>query len=86
MDKQLDPSFGRVEKALGTLLDSISKYNPSTIQAQELGNADAKLAKGLKDCMYTHTPHFQPIYLLYYTETKWMLFRLHAYTPMTIQQ
>lgn len=49
MNKQLDVCFDRVEKALGTLIDSIAKYNPSTNQVQELGNADAELTKGLKD-------------------------------------
>ncbi|KAI3318728.1 hypothetical protein HD806DRAFT_310382 [Xylariaceae sp. AK1471] len=60
MDKQLDACFDRVEKALGTLLDSIAKYNPSTNQAQELGNADAELTKGLKD-LQTHQSNYQRI-------------------------
>jgi hypothetical protein len=50
MDKQLGTFFDRVEKALGTLIDSIAKYNPSTNQVQELGIADAELTKGLKEC------------------------------------
>ncbi|KAI1364602.1 vitamin-D-receptor interacting mediator subunit 4-domain-containing protein, partial [Xylaria arbuscula] len=53
MNKQLDSCFDRVEKALGTLIDSIAKYNPSTTQVQELGNADVELNKGLKD-LETH--------------------------------
>lgn len=49
MNKQLDACFDRVEKALGTLIDSIAKYNPSTNQVLELGNADVELSRGLKD-------------------------------------
>ena len=49
MNKQLDACFDRVEKALGTLIDSIAKYNPSTNQVLELGNADLELSRGLKD-------------------------------------
>ncbi|KAK5633482.1 hypothetical protein RRF57_009196 [Xylaria bambusicola] len=58
MNKQLDSCFDRVEKALGTLIDSIAKYNPSTTQVQELGNADAKLNKGLQD-LQTHQSNYQ---------------------------
>ncbi|KAI0970151.1 vitamin-D-receptor interacting mediator subunit 4-domain-containing protein [Xylaria arbuscula] len=53
MNKQLDVCFDRVEKALGTLIDSIAKYNPSTNQVEELGNADIELNKGLQD-LQTH--------------------------------
>ncbi|KAJ2971609.1 hypothetical protein NUW58_g9370 [Xylaria curta] len=60
MNKQLDACFDRVEKALGTLIDSIAKYNPSTNQVQELGNADAELAKGLKD-LQTHQSNYQRV-------------------------
>lgn len=61
MNKQLDTCFDRVEKALGTLIDSIAKYNPSTTQVQELGNADIELNKGLKDCTLTnHHPNALP--------------------------
>jgi hypothetical protein len=55
MEKQLGACFDRVEKALGALVDSIAKYNPSVNQAQELGNADAELSKGLNDCMLCHS-------------------------------
>lgn len=54
MNKQLDACFDRVEKALGTLIDSIAKYNPSSNQVQELGNADAELTKGLQDRTHAH--------------------------------
>ncbi|TRX88214.1 hypothetical protein FHL15_010903 [Xylaria flabelliformis] len=60
MNKQLDACFDRVEKALGTLIDSIAKYNPSTNQVQELGNADVELTKGLKD-LQTHQSNYQRI-------------------------
>ncbi|KAI0872705.1 vitamin-D-receptor interacting mediator subunit 4-domain-containing protein [Hypoxylon argillaceum] len=60
MNKKIDSSFDRVEKALGTLIDSIAKYNPSTSQVEELGNADAELTKGLKD-LQTHQFNYQRI-------------------------
>ncbi|KAI0097770.1 vitamin-D-receptor interacting mediator subunit 4-domain-containing protein [Nemania sp. FL0031] len=60
MNKQLDSCFDRVEKALGTLIDSIAKYNPSTSQVEELGNADAQLSKGLQD-LQTHQHNYQRI-------------------------
>ncbi|KAF2962847.1 hypothetical protein GQX73_g10725 [Xylaria multiplex] len=63
MNKQLDVCFDRVEKALGTLIDSIAKYNPSTNQVQELGNADAELTKGLQD-LQTHQSNYQRIQAL----------------------
>ncbi len=50
MDKQLDIRFDRVEKALGTLVDSIAKYNPSTQSAHDFVAADAELCKGLEEC------------------------------------
>lgn len=49
MDKKLDVRFDRVEKALGTLVDSIAKYNPSIHYAQDLVAADAELGKGLEE-------------------------------------
>ncbi|KAI1334436.1 hypothetical protein F5Y15DRAFT_289552 [Xylariaceae sp. FL0016] len=60
MDKQLSPVFDRVEKALGTLVDSIAKYNPSTHQVNELGKADEELAKGLQD-LQTHQTNYTRI-------------------------
>ncbi|KAI1185545.1 vitamin-D-receptor interacting mediator subunit 4-domain-containing protein [Nemania serpens] len=57
MNKQLDACFDRVEKALGTLIDSIAKYNPSTNQVLELGNADVELSRGLKD-LQTHQSNY----------------------------
>ncbi|KAI0477975.1 vitamin-D-receptor interacting mediator subunit 4-domain-containing protein [Xylaria cf. heliscus] len=60
MNKQLDARFDRVEKALGTLIDSIAKYNPSLTQVQELGDADAELSRGLED-LETHQSNYQRI-------------------------
>ncbi|KAI1119562.1 vitamin-D-receptor interacting mediator subunit 4-domain-containing protein [Nemania sp. NC0429] len=60
MNRQLDASFDRVEKALGTLIDSIAKYNPSTNQVLELGSADVELTRGLKD-LQTHQSNYQRI-------------------------
>ena len=56
MDKQLDVRFDRVEKALGTLVDSIAKYNPSIHYAQDLIAADAELGKGLEERTSRHVP------------------------------
>ena len=53
MDKYIDSRFERVEKALSTLIDSIAKYHPSTVQANELAAADRELAKGLEERVYS---------------------------------
>lgn len=47
MDKYIDGRFERLEKALTSLIDSVTKYHPSTAQARELEIADAELTKGL---------------------------------------
>ncbi|KAI8956644.1 hypothetical protein F5Y11DRAFT_342410 [Daldinia sp. FL1419] len=60
MDKQLDVCFDRVEKALGTLVDSIAKYHPSVAQVNELGFADVELNKGLQD-LQTHQSNYRRI-------------------------
>ncbi|KAI1087558.1 hypothetical protein F5B19DRAFT_475059 [Rostrohypoxylon terebratum] len=60
MDKQLDVCFDRVEKALSTLVDSISKYHPSVHQVNELGLADIELNKGLED-LQTHQSNYRRI-------------------------
>jgi len=49
MDKQIDARFDRVEKALGSLTDSIAKYNPSIAQAHDYIAADDELHKGLQE-------------------------------------
>lgn len=51
MDKIVDVRFERVEKALATLVESITKYNPQASQAVELANADNELGHGLKQRM-----------------------------------
>lgn len=48
MDKYIDSRFERLEKALTNLIDSVTKYHPSTAQARELEIADAELSKGLE--------------------------------------
>ncbi|RYP93697.1 hypothetical protein DL770_000228 [Monosporascus sp. CRB-9-2] len=58
MDKQLDIRFDRVEKALGTLVDSIAKYNPSTHSAHDFVAADAELGKGLEE-LQTHQSNYR---------------------------
>lgn len=47
MDTQIAARFDRVEKALATLIDSISRYNPTISQGNELVTADQELSKGL---------------------------------------
>lgn len=49
MDKYIDSRFERLEKALSNLIDSVTKYHPSTIQAEELKAADNELSKGLEE-------------------------------------
>lgn len=53
MDKTLEAQFQRVEKALATLIASISTYNPNPGLAQDLVNADAELSHGLADCEFS---------------------------------
>ncbi|OTA56004.1 hypothetical protein K449DRAFT_468573 [Hypoxylon sp. EC38] len=60
MDKQLDICFDRVEKALGTLVDSIAKYHPSVAQVNDLGLADIELNKGLEN-LQTHQANYRRI-------------------------
>lgn len=51
MDTYIDGRFERLEKALATLIDSVTKYHPSAIQAEELKAADNELCKGLEEGM-----------------------------------
>lgn len=51
MDKTLDAQFLRVEKALATLVASISTYNPNPVLAHDLVAADQELSHGLANCM-----------------------------------
>ncbi|OHF00479.1 hypothetical protein CORC01_04229 [Colletotrichum orchidophilum] len=49
MDKIIDARFERVEKALASLIESVSKYHPHAKQALDLHEADHDLAKGLDE-------------------------------------
>ncbi|GJD00307.1 mediator of rna polymerase ii transcription subunit 4 [Colletotrichum higginsianum] len=49
MDKLIDARFDRVEKALASLIESVSKYHPHAKQALDLHEADNDLAKGLNE-------------------------------------
>ncbi|KAI0141825.1 hypothetical protein GGR57DRAFT_397443 [Xylariaceae sp. FL1272] len=69
MDIQLGSLFDRVEKALGSLTDSIAKYNPSATQVKELGAADAELTKGLQE-LQTHQTNYARIQALRAEATK----------------
>ncbi|KAI0161899.1 hypothetical protein GGR52DRAFT_144293 [Hypoxylon sp. FL1284] len=60
MDTQLDARFDRVEKALGTLVDSISKYHPSVSQVNNLGLSDIALSEGLED-LQRHQSNYRRI-------------------------
>ncbi|ROV99420.1 hypothetical protein VMCG_06400 [Cytospora schulzeri] len=48
MDTYVDARFERVEKALATLVESITKYTPQASQAADLTAADKELARGLR--------------------------------------
>jgi len=45
----LQTRYQRVEKALDTLLDSITAYNPSITAAEELVAADDAISEGLEE-------------------------------------
>lgn len=47
MDTYMTARFERVEKALATLIDSVSRYNPTISQGNELVTADQELSTGL---------------------------------------
>lgn len=51
MEDILAAQFERVEKALGTLVDSIAAYNPSPQAALDLVAADDELSSGLDQRM-----------------------------------
>ncbi|KUJ16999.1 uncharacterized protein LY89DRAFT_707382 [Mollisia scopiformis] len=53
MDAIIDKHFERVEKALATLINSISTYNPNPSLANDLVTADAELSQGLEQ-LTTH--------------------------------
>lgn len=53
MDKFIDARFERLEKALTSLIDSVTKYHPSMNVANELRAADLDLTKGLEKGSYS---------------------------------
>lgn len=61
MDKFIDARFDRLEKALSSLIESISKYHPSLVLAQELRLADDELHKGLEEGAVPHSCIVQTI-------------------------
>lgn len=56
MNKTIDARFERVEKALQTLITSISTYNPTPAHATDLLVADAELNQGLEQRKLSNTP------------------------------
>ncbi|KAJ2895619.1 hypothetical protein MKZ38_006294 [Zalerion maritima] len=59
MDKQIDARFERVEKALTTLVESITKYNPSVGAANDLVQAERHLSQGLEDVQTHQNNHLR---------------------------
>lgn len=64
MDDVLNEQFGRVERALTTLIDSIAAYNPATQAAIDLVAADDQLSDGLDQRAHTHPAPRFPLALL----------------------
>jgi hypothetical protein len=60
MDVQMTARFERVEKALATLIDSVSRYNPTISQGNELVAADQELGKGLEE-LKVHQQNYERI-------------------------
>ena len=50
METIIEKRFERVEKALATLITSLSTYNPAPALANDLVLADIELSQGLKLC------------------------------------
>ncbi|KAL9477491.1 hypothetical protein ACSS6W_007332 [Trichoderma asperelloides] len=59
MDTYIDNRFERLEKALANLIDSVTKYHPSTVQAEELKTADDELCKGLEEVQTHQNNHLK---------------------------
>ncbi|KAL7900393.1 vitamin-D-receptor interacting mediator subunit 4 domain-containing protein [Trichoderma sp. SZMC 28014] len=59
MDTYIDTRFERLEKALANLIDSVTKYHPSTVQAEELKTADDELCKGLEEVQTHQNNHLK---------------------------
>lgn len=80
MDKRIDGCFERLEKALANLIDSVSKYHPSTTQARELELADTELSKGLEEGEEYHFPPFLLFLLQAQLRTNFRQFKLTKIT------
>ncbi|KAM4060501.1 vitamin-D-receptor interacting mediator subunit 4 domain-containing protein [Hirsutella rhossiliensis] len=59
MDTCIDGRFERLEKALSNLIDSVTKYHPSAIQAEELKAADEHLSQGLEQVQTHQNNHLR---------------------------
>ncbi|GAO14811.1 uncharacterized protein UV8b_04047 [Ustilaginoidea virens] len=59
MDNYIDTRFERLEKALSNLIDSVTKYHPSTTQAEELKAADIDLSRGLEEVQTHQNNHLR---------------------------
>jgi hypothetical protein len=59
MDKYIDEHFERVQRALTSLIDSITKYTPSTTQANDLATADKELSDGLHELQKHQNNHLR---------------------------
>ncbi|KAL7792039.1 vitamin-D-receptor interacting mediator subunit 4 domain-containing protein [Trichoderma ceciliae] len=59
MDTYIDTRFERLEKALATLIDSVTKYHPSVVQAEELKAADNELCRGLEEVQAHQNNHLK---------------------------
>ncbi|KAF4636391.1 hypothetical protein G7Y89_g1695 [Cudoniella acicularis] len=57
MNEVIDKRFERLDKALVTLINSISTYNPSTTLANDLVVADADLSQGLEQLSIHQSNH-----------------------------
>ncbi|KAH7016891.1 vitamin-D-receptor interacting mediator subunit 4-domain-containing protein [Ilyonectria destructans] len=57
MDTHIDGRFERLEKALTSLIDSVTKYHPSTAYGRELEIADDELCRGLEE-VQTHQNNY----------------------------
>lgn len=68
MDKYIDERFERVQRALTSLIDSITKYTPSTTQAHDLATADKELSDGLHELQKHQNNHLRILELKKETE------------------
>ncbi|KAM0325781.1 hypothetical protein ACHAQA_007083 [Verticillium albo-atrum] len=59
MDDYIDARFERVEKALASLVESVSKYHPYAKQAIDLQDADKELSKSLEQVQQHQNNHLR---------------------------